>query len=776
MTQPQKFQRYRSVRRAPKQNIASSAPAAIGAALVRNLPVHFKNEEVTTKVSEQAVSTRSRHVHTEQATDVKTSAIGQERKRERPRAIEQAPTNYKVPGRAEREASSKATSSSDWHPNMERMAFTKISSTHQPRPRDAQTSPQGDKRPDIAQLGFDAPISAVNAGDRHVYVACNKSITAFPITPSTTAQDLLEAAAAAMPLEKVNTASDVLWEQYKPYKRPLRRYETIRDILNSWDRDEQNKLVIMPSQSGQPDDDLDIRSVPTKQPGASTYFIYHTNNSSDRKWSKRIITLHTNGQVTINKEGAKEKDQQNICHLSDCEIHCTSPRCKKAIKFPRPFGFAIKSQQKRAVFHPNEDNFVHFFSTKNKRLAESFYSEVQRWRSWHLVHVMGKTQKAQGQETSQASSKPIPTPKHQKSSSADVATNGLGPYKPLTSPSRFERSDHKEINAANLASRSLPKREDYTGEPYGMNRSEPVSRLKAKPPVSFPKKLTKDRETGAPTTGQPRPNIAREPLPIPELEPFADSGPLGNNYQERVQAQHQHLPTNPPAISPQKTSHAPTQYHNVSPTRAAFVRAAKPSGHRSSPTRTDFPSHDIPKPLIDLTPRFQEPPQHAKRERRIIPEHLPPSGLVEIATTPEVAINIPSATSWRRPGTSNGEDGVVKHVHGLTNTLSNGLVNGHPSGHANGPTNAHRSSNSHLRHRQKLSEEFGEHVQSHPFLQQQPAQPVSAVPVRPMQSGSKAIIPPASTSNGSILGRRGTLKTIGGPLNRSPKKGATQEK
>ena len=39
-----------------------------------------------------------------------------------------------------------------------------------------------------------------------------------------------------------------------------------------------------------------------------------------------------------------------------------------------------------------------------------------------------------------------------------------------------------------------------------------------------------------------------------------------------------------------------------------------------------------------------------------MPEQIPAGGLVDIATSPEVAIEIPRATTWRRPGTSGGRE------------------------------------------------------------------------------------------------------------------------
>ncbi|MBE7158936.1 MAG: hypothetical protein INR62_10985, partial [Rhodospirillales bacterium] len=46
--------------------------------------------------------------------------------------------------------------------------------------------------------GTDAPLSAVNAGDRTVLVECGKSKSVFPVTPTTTSIDIIKSAATCM--------------------------------------------------------------------------------------------------------------------------------------------------------------------------------------------------------------------------------------------------------------------------------------------------------------------------------------------------------------------------------------------------------------------------------------------------------------------------------------------------------------------------------------------------------------------------------------------------
>jgi len=68
---------------------------------------------------------------------------------------------------------------------------------------------------------------------------------------------------------------------------------------------------------------------------------------------------------------------------------------------------------------------------------------------------------------------------------------------------------------------------------------------------------------------------------------------------------------------------------------------------RSSSTRQK------PKPLIDLTPQYREPPQHTKKGKGHYPDQIGLGGLVEAATSPENPIGAPPATDWRNRNGSN---------------------------------------------------------------------------------------------------------------------------
>lgn len=452
---------------------------------------------------------------------------------------------------------------------------------------------------------FDAPISAVNAGQRIVRVKYEGNDIFLPITPSTTPVDVIRAAARQLsaPIDERSTA---LLESFKQVglERPLRRYEHIRDVLNSWDNDAQNALVIIASPSGGKDDDLDVRHVSKGQPGEITVNLYHSQKPGT--WDKRWITLRSDGQIVVAKKRGSETT--NICHLSDFDIYIPTPRyASKKINPPKKVCFAVKSQQKSSMFMTTQ-NFVHFFCTNDRSLGTSWYTAVQEWRSWYLVNVMGE-----GQKTSNEAS----------ASSDTQVTPGSGApcYKPHSRPS-VEGSSRIQNNA----------------QP-GIQPGTVSSPIRSRPVKSVlqmrSKKLIKDSGTDAHRPDHP---MYQAPVSaMPPVEPFDPASLLGRTYTQKQKAlqRSQAPPTDLPPPMPI------TAHRNNSPHRAEFVNGVK----RHSSQRHK------PKPLVDLTPVYQEPPQHSKKGRGVIPPQVPVGGLVEVATSPDNPIDVPSATTWRKPQT-----------------------------------------------------------------------------------------------------------------------------
>ena len=447
---------------------------------------------------------------------------------------------------------------------------------------------------------FDAPVSAVNAGERRVRVHFNEHLLSIPVLPSTTPQDIFRESSSQLSIP-IDAKANVLLESFKQLglERPLRDYEHVRDVLNSWDRDSQNALDIVPSPVDDVVTNLDMKSIPQLQPGDTSVYIYHSN--SPGLWDKRWVTLRSDGQVVMLKKDGKTNS--NICHISDFDIYSPTKRqMAKKIKPPTKYCFAVKSQQKSAMFLSTE-NFVHFFAASDRELATVWYKAVQEWRSWYLVNVMGA-----GQKDLSASERPRrPSNGHQDSWKHGKGGHSLDRVsQPSDSSSRTE-----QLSQPSSANR-LPKRSH------------------GPPPVAFPQQLTKGAATGMITANSNThlrgSIIQHQVLADAKEEPFAAQSLLGRTYTHRQRA----------------TPSQPREKAQEPESRTDLLGNGQRNG---GDDLQQVPTHYVAqKPLLDLTRKYQEPPQHQKKGRGFIPEQIPAGGLVKGATNSEPALlRAPSA-------------------------------------------------------------------------------------------------------------------------------------
>ena len=443
----------------------------------------------------------------------------------------------------------------------------------------------------------DVPRSAVNAGERRVTVKYGESVLSLPITPTTTPHDLLKSASTSMSAV-FDPHLFVLWESFTQLglERPLRGYEHVRDVLNSWDYDSQNHLVVMVASAN-----LDPKGLP-KQPGSTSLYMYHSQRPG--KWEKRWVSLKEDGQISISKR-QDGTASSNLCHLSDFDIYKPTQRQMKRLKPPKKICFAIKSQQKSTMFL-NGANFIHFFATSDGPLTETWYNAVRTWRSWYLVNVLGE-----GQEPKVSKS-----PSQEISPASQVMTEGTSG---LFSHMRKQQSqpDFPNANSPTKASprpRTAPNRD----------LRDTSSRGRSAPPSSFPRYQIQQPDPNIPSSSSRR---------VPSL-----STSIRSNTER------------PPSIK-QSTSLS-----------------------RSGSTR------QMPTPLVDLTPQFQEQPQHLKKGRGVAP--IPGKPLIELATDVEVlpgAIIIPTARAWQRPQdtssvTNSGDTMTIKTSSGFAEPPSDDLA------------------------------------------------------------------------------------------------------
>ena len=508
--------------------------------------------------------------------------------------------------------------------------------------------------------------------------------------------DLIKSAANYLS-EAVDPYSSVLLESFAKVgvQRPLRKYEHVRDVMNSWDHDDQNVLVLVESATGGQDRDLYASSVSKQRPGTGSFWLYQSQKVG--KWDKRWVTLREDGQITLSRSEFSN-EVVNSSNLSDYDIYSPMPKqLSRKIRPPKKVCFAIRSQEKLSFFASSE-NYVQFFCTNDKKVATEFYTAVQRWRSWYLVSVMGEGQR--------------------KSIIGFPARLGFGRTSSLDSSSRSNSIRAvPRTNSDPAAWKSLRSEEQRAMDSREMYNWKRSLRTKAPPPVSFPGYVSQEAEVSSPRrrqfNGTAQSNSQSNPQPITDKNGFPPSSLLGTQYQLKQEHQREQGGANGIFRSPSqkvsdnvqrpKTAGGADRAHDNDNNNNQATLPRRSQSVRSHHTRTnngtdpgtraehndknkDIPVDDdneftalrrnhsvrqaeVTKPLIDLTPQQHVPPQHQRKGRAYVPEQVGARGLIENATSPGDAIAIPPSVDWRAKGgyeQKKKEDfgGVVESVGG----------------------------------------------------------------------------------------------------------------
>lgn len=452
-------------------------------------------------------------------------------------------------------------------------------------------------------LPVDIPISAGNAGDRKVTVLWNDDMVELTVTHDTTARQLIAATCAQ--LSRPNSERLILLESFSQLglDRPIRRYEHIRDIMDSWDRDDLNVLEIKPKDEDARASGLSTIQAPSRRPGACSVKMYHSQRPG--KWDKKHITLDSNGQMTMAKKEGSET--VNVCHLSDFDVYVPTKRqLSEKIRPPRKCCLAVKSQQKPSILIDGA-NFVHFFSTNDQDLASTWYYAIQDWRSWYLYDTLATSQQ-NGRRSNSVGQRSV------------LQEYGIAPLLGRINLSAPVLGKHKYKNGRYSShSRDMPP----SSFPTGFNISSPT----------ITNTGVQQNTKGTPSALSNLPSSL--PIRAPSTHKNAGTSNLPNNLPIRVPSTRGHAGASG-IISPPAT---PNTTSTTKPRRLSF------SWHQSSPPKSP------PKTLIDVTPQYQEPPQHQRKGRGLIPNLEPGKhliGPVPNANTSTSAVQLPSTTTFRR--------------------------------------------------------------------------------------------------------------------------------
>ena len=424
--------------------------------------------------------------------------------------------------------------------------------------------------------------------------------------------------------------------------------------MNSWDHDSQNELTIIDSDmDGINQDDLLSYKVPDTRPEGVSCFIQYSSRPG--KWSKRLLILRPDGQLVMAKnEKVKEKDQENICTLTDYDIYSVTQQKLAKVKPPKKICYAVKSMQKSNIF-ADESQYVHFFCTNDRNTANTFYSALQTWRSWYLKHQKGEGQK--------------------KKTVAQRNVSGNAEGAQLFSHARGESvGSHYQLGAFSslLDMDSLNKQLDQieVHKPGEFPDDKPLSKLDNRAMQtrmrSIRVKQTPPTRHGVGKESVRKTSARRSSFDAGTEEAFSSTSLLGRTYTERqaaLQAREQQQ-SGP-------FTEGPSLLNNMgrgalaAPVDTGIKRSTSVTSNHHRRTSSDLRRTaskrvpGMPEPLVDLTPQYRPPPQHLNKGKG----YNPGAGagpLVESATSIEEAIKVPSSTDWRagRPGTSRGGHGT----------------------------------------------------------------------------------------------------------------------
>jgi len=464
---------------------------------------------------------------------------------------------------------------------------------------------------------------------------------------------------------EINAENCIVVEHYGilGLERRVRCYERIRDIMNSWDRDTQNQLLVEIASPGENHEELDVASIPTGEEGPSGCQLQMYQSNRPGKWNKRWITLLDNGQIVCAKKpDAKlaDKDTASLCHLSDYDIYTpTDSQMKRHIKPPKRYCFAIKSQHKTTLFL-NTEKYVQYFCTDDPQTAREFRETVFGWRSWYLAdrrpEVRNKrantiTRRMDGSSQS-ASAKAMPN-KFETVPPANGSNYAIGKFEPLIDMSSFEQP------LSQLENGSAPSEQEPSSVQKGV-QTLGLRLSKRAPPTSTASQGRK-RESDDGFTGGllgEQYEIRKQALSDTDAkqnQAFTD-GPslLSSQIGPEFSSSHDDTPSwFPSAVEHTAKQRSATQPMTVRPTTSASPRherrssltaaarrlvgypssSSRPSTQhvsQQSPPHTQHNPQAIssqpaglsladrrgpPKPLVDLTPKMPEAPQWSKEKK-----------------------------------------------------------------------------------------------------------------------------------------------------------------
>ncbi|THH15842.1 hypothetical protein EW146_g4687 [Bondarzewia mesenterica] len=195
------------------------------------------------------------------------------------------------------------------------------------------------------------------AWQQRVFIGDMQRFNMVEIGSTASAKDILDVLDRQGQLGQwTSSGSWMLYEVAQDFgmERPIRSYEVVADVINSWDKDRTvNTLIAKKTPLAAI---LHPSVMPTSSPLNSGYVEYESKKG---KWNKRWLQLREHSLWLSKRDTGK--DETFICSLSNFDAY----QVTRSHKSPKPFVFAVKSTDNLNFFE-NAADYVHIFSCGDK--------------------------------------------------------------------------------------------------------------------------------------------------------------------------------------------------------------------------------------------------------------------------------------------------------------------------------------------------------------------------------------------------------------------------
>ncbi|KDQ09915.1 hypothetical protein BOTBODRAFT_36729 [Botryobasidium botryosum FD-172 SS1] len=221
------------------------------------------------------------------------------------------------------------------------------------------------------------PAVAQSMGTQRVYINDMQQYRVVELRTGMRARDVLDI------VEREGVLSNdaghangwALWELSNDFgmERPIREYELISDILETWNKEVQINAFMVKRTPLAPL--LLQTAIPPSLPLGNSWVQWEGKKG---KWSKRWIQLREQSIFLSKRDNGK--DETFLCSLSNFDVYIVT----RAQKLPKPFMFAVKSTANLSLFE-NPSDGVHMFCCDRDQ-GERLVERILVARSYVLFH------------------------------------------------------------------------------------------------------------------------------------------------------------------------------------------------------------------------------------------------------------------------------------------------------------------------------------------------------------------------------------------------------